>query len=82
MGKPDKAIAVYRDLLTFDPREKSIYLSHPRYHYQLAKLYEQKDQTKKAIEHYEKFLELWKNADADLPELIYAKARLAKLRGA
>jgi hypothetical protein len=28
---------------------------------------------------YEKFLELWKYAD-DLPELIDAKARLAKLK--
>ncbi len=81
MGKLDKAIAVYRELLTFDPKKKSIYLSHSRYHYQLAKLYEQKEQTRKAIEHYEKFLEIWNNADKGLPELIDAKARLARLKG-
>ena len=30
----------------------------------------------KAIEQYEKFLEIWKDADEDLPELIDARARL------
>jgi len=34
-----------------------------------------------AIENYEKFLDLWKAADKDLPELIDAKPRLAKLKG-
>lgn len=34
----------------------------------------------KAIEHYEKFLSLWKDADPDFPEVEDAKERLAALR--
>ena len=48
----------------------------------LGKILEQKGERDKARQQYEKFLKLWKNADEDLPELIEAKARLAKLRGA
>jgi len=32
----------------------------------------------KAVGELEKFLELWKDADKDLPELVDAKSRLAK----
>jgi len=46
----------------------------------LGKIYEKKGDTKFAIENYEKFLDLWKNADKDLPDLIDAKKRLAKLK--
>jgi len=47
----------------------------------LAKLYEEKGWKGKAIEHYEKFLSLWKDADPGLPEVEDAKTRLAGLRG-
>jgi tetratricopeptide (TPR) repeat protein len=78
-GELDKAIAEYERLITFDPNSKDRRLIHPKYHYLLAKLYEEKDWKGKAIEQYEKFLEIWKNADKDLPELIGAKARYANL---
>jgi hypothetical protein len=46
----------------------------------LAKLYEKKNWEGKAIEHYERFLELWKDADEGLPKLEDAKKRLANLK--
>jgi tetratricopeptide (TPR) repeat protein len=48
--------------------------------FHLAKLYEKKGEPSKAIEYYSKALEQWKHAGEDLPELIEAKARLARLR--
>ena len=54
---------------------------YPRGFYLLGKIYEKKGDQKLAIENYEKFLDLWKDADKDLPELMDAKARLAKLKG-
>ncbi len=49
-------------------------------HYQLGKVYEKKKNFVKAKYHVEKFLNLWKDADKDLPELIDGKKLLAKLK--
>jgi len=76
----DNAIIEYEKLVTRDGIRKDKRLIHPRYYYELAKLYEEKGWPGKAIEQYEKFLVIWKDADEDLPELIDARARLAKLR--
>jgi hypothetical protein len=43
-------------------------------------IHEQRDITAKAIEHYEKFLYLWKDADAGFAEVEDAKKRLAGLK--
>ena len=75
----DKSITEYERLITFDPNSKDRRLIHPKYHYRLAKLYEEKDWLSKAIKEYEKFLYFWKDADKNLPELVDAKARLARL---
>jgi len=53
---------------------------YPKSFYLLGKIYEKMGDKKNAIESYKKLLNLWKDADEDLPELIDAKARLAKLR--
>ncbi len=78
-GDLEKAIAEYERLITFDPNSKDRQLIYPKYHYQLAKLYEEKGWKEKSSDEIEKFLELWKDADKDLPELVDAKSRLAKL---
>jgi serine/threonine protein kinase/predicted Zn-dependent protease len=49
--------------------------------YMLGKIYEQQGDTAKAIEHYEKFLDLWKDADPGISEVDNARKRLAGLRG-
>jgi serine/threonine protein kinase/Flp pilus assembly protein TadD len=74
-GELDKAVMKYEQLITFDPNSKDRRLMHPKFHYRLAKLYEQKGSKAKAIEHYEKFLDLWKDADPGIVEVDDARER-------
>jgi len=46
----------------------------------LGKIHEQQGDTTKAIEHYEKFLDFWKNADPGIAEVEEARKRLAGLK--
>ena len=78
-GDVDGAISEYEGLVTFQPESRDRRLVHPRYHYRLAALYEEKGLWKKAAGQYRVFLHHWKEADGDLPELADAGARLAKL---
>jgi len=48
--------------------------------YMLGKIHEQQDNKPKAIENYEKFLDLWKDADPGFPEVEDARKRLAGLQ--
>jgi tetratricopeptide (TPR) repeat protein len=47
--------------------------------FMMGKIYKQQGDTAKAIEHYEKFLSLWKDADPGIPEIEDAKLRLMAL---
>jgi tetratricopeptide (TPR) repeat protein len=49
-------------------------------YYLLGLAYEKSGWNKKAIEQYEEFLEIWKDADPGIPEVDDAKERLEKLR--
>jgi tetratricopeptide (TPR) repeat protein len=79
-GNINQAIGEYEELVTFDPGSKRRFLIHPKYHFRLANLYGKRGDRAKAIEHYEKFLDLWKDADPGIAEVEAAKNKLAGLK--
>ena len=83
-GNIDEAIEAYEELVDFRPGpnqidQKDRFFINPKYHYRLAKLYQQNGKRQKAIDRYKKFLDIWKYADDDLPEKQDAQKRLAAL---
>ncbi|MFX0069257.1 MAG: protein kinase [Candidatus Hodarchaeota archaeon] len=58
-------------------RESDLYAKS---YYMLGKIYEEQGNNNKAIENYEKFLDLWKDADPGISEVEDARKRLAWLR--
>jgi tetratricopeptide (TPR) repeat protein len=78
-GDAAGAIAEYRRLLTPSADQKFVGVLEPRLVLELARLLDQEGDHEAARQEYRRFLDLWKNADPDLPELAEAGTRLAQL---
>jgi tetratricopeptide (TPR) repeat protein len=81
-GNADSAIAVYERYIGLGALDRvesdSDYLA--AVHKRLGELYEARGQRDKALQHYRAFIELWKDADAELqPRVTDARQRLAAL---
>jgi tetratricopeptide (TPR) repeat protein/TolB-like protein len=70
------AISIYRELLTSDIGSKWTAMLEPRYVLELARLLDETGDKAAARVEYERFLDLWKDADAGLPELKEARKYL------
>ncbi len=80
-GKPDSAIAYYTKFVNAKAVSVGTLATWlPLSHKRLGELYENKGNAAQAAMHYEKFVELWKNADPDMqPRVAEVKRRLQKL---
>ncbi len=74
------ATRIYRSLLVAGPGQKWPALFDPRFVLEIARLLEQAGDGKAALVEYQRFLELWNNADSHLPELAEARRAVARLR--
>jgi len=70
------AIEIYRRLLTPDLSSKWTPVLQPRFVLALARLLDKQGDRTGAKREYQRFLELWKDADPDMPELREARAKL------
>jgi len=78
----DQAIKLLKQMqsITDDPLNMTAARYYPKSYYSLGRAYEGLGNPDSALVHYEKFLEMWKNADDDILDLIDAKERYAKLK--
>jgi serine/threonine protein kinase/tetratricopeptide (TPR) repeat protein len=70
------AIGTYRSFLTPDIGRKWTMVLEPRYVLEVARLQEKSGDRAGARAEYQRFLELWKNADSDLPEIAEARKKI------
>jgi tetratricopeptide (TPR) repeat protein len=75
VGKPNEAIAEYRRILRINPNDARV-----RYH--LGEALERTGNLPAAKAEFDRFLEIWKDADADAPEVSGARHHLASLQPA
>ncbi|MGH9581822.1 MAG: tetratricopeptide repeat protein, partial [Bryobacteraceae bacterium] len=69
LGQTDGALKEYRRILAFNP-------NYPLLHYHMAQAFERKGEQQLARDEYSRFLDLWKQADSDIPEVIDARRKL------
>jgi tetratricopeptide (TPR) repeat protein/tRNA A-37 threonylcarbamoyl transferase component Bud32 len=81
MGRLGEAVAgLEKRILRYDQERADDAINAAKVYYLLGRAYEKSGWNKKAIEQYEEFLEIWKDADPGIPEVEDAKERLAKLK--
>ena len=68
LGQLNEAVAEYERILKLNP-------NYPLAQYHLGQAYERQGQMGQARAAYLRFLEIWKEADPDLPQMIAAKER-------
>jgi tetratricopeptide (TPR) repeat protein len=73
----EKAREEYEKILTMTTGKLYYGDIYARSLYRLGRIYEEKGSKSKAVEYYERFLKLWKDADAGQPEVEDARKRLA-----
>ena len=77
---PDEAIEWYNKLISLTVGRIRTGHIYAKSFYFLAKIYQKKGWEGKAIEHFEKFLNLWQEADYAFPEIDDARKQLAVLQ--
>jgi tetratricopeptide (TPR) repeat protein len=83
-SEPQKAAAALRKLQSLYPAAAEFgwfLFYYPRSFYLLGQAYERGGDAAAALQAYQRFLTLWKDADPDLEELQDAKTRVAALQG-
>jgi len=79
-GNTEKAREEYEKIISLSAGRIYYGDIYAKSFYMLGKIHEQQGNKAKAIEHYEKFLDLWKDADSGIAELEDAEKKLAKLK--
>jgi len=78
-GNSDKAQETYERIISLTTGRYYYGDIYARSFYMLGRIYEGKGWEGKAIDHYQKFLDLWKDADSGIPEVEDARKRLAAI---
>ena len=80
-GRLDEAAAEFEKVLSGYDNDRAFgAISAVKAYYLLGLTYEKSGWNKKAIEKYEEFLDIWKDADPGIPEVEDAKKRVAELK--
>ncbi|UCE18903.1 MAG: protein kinase [Gemmatimonadota bacterium] len=79
-GRLGEAVAEFERVLTRHDEYRAFFVSWAvKAHYLLGLAYEKSGWNTKAVEQYEEFLDIWKDADSGIEEVEDAKSRLARL---
>ncbi len=80
-GKSELAIPEYNEIINLKSLGWEAQIYHNEAYSRLGKIYEMKKDTLRAIKYYEDLMEIWKEADENVPELKQVSYSLKKLKG-